>query len=92
MLKAACSEAGVPFRTAEERVALAIPRRNIETWLAYLRGEEVNETDAYPKYDDESECRNEVAKLDEMCRKQKREPDPPPPSLVIGCQEFKRIS
>jgi len=92
MLKAACSEAGVPFRTAEERVALAIPRRNIETWLAYLRGEEVNETDAYPKYDDESECRNEVAKLDEMCRKQKLEPDPPPPSLVIGCQEFKRIS
>jgi len=90
-LTEACTAAGVPFRTNDERVALAVPKRNIETWLAYLRGTVVNEEDAYPKYKHESECRNQVAHLDEMSQKQHLEPEPPPPSLVLACEEFKRI-
>jgi hypothetical protein len=90
-LKDACTAAGVPFRNDAERVAFAIPKRNIETWLAYLRGTIVNENDAYPKYRYESECREQVTRLDEMCQKQKLEPAPPPPSLAHACEEFSRI-
>ena len=85
-----CAEAGVGFRNEGERVAFIIPRRNIETWLAYLRGEAVNEIDRYPKYGFESECRDQVVRLDEMCRQQRLAP-PPPPSLESACNEFKRI-
>jgi hypothetical protein len=90
--KAACAEASMPFRKEGERVIFVIPRRNIETWLAYLRGQMVNEADAYPKYDNESDCRDQVAKLDDMCRRQRLEPEPPPPSLASACSEFKRIA
>ena len=91
-LGGACTAAGVPFRANDERVAFAIPKRNIETWLAYLRGQAVNEADAYPKYKFESECRSQVARLDEMCQNQHLEPEPPPPSLVTACTEFQRVA
>ena len=89
--KAMCAEAGVPYRNEGERVAFIIPRRNIETWLAFLRGENVNEVQSYRKYGYEAECRDQVVRLDEMCRRQKLEPEPPP-SLETACNEFKRIA
>jgi hypothetical protein len=85
-----CRASGVDFRKDQERIAFIIPRRNIETWLAYLRGEAVNETDRYRKYESESECRDQVVRLDEMCRQQRLAPASPP-SLEFACQEFKRI-
>jgi hypothetical protein len=90
-LRDACTAAGVPFRGNAERVALAIPKRNIETWLAYLGGATVNEEEVYPKYDYESDCRNQVTRLDQLCQNQRLEPNPPPPSLVLACEEFRRI-
>jgi hypothetical protein len=90
--KQACAEAQVPFRQEREKVAFIIPCRNIETWLAYLRREPVNETDAFPKCDFESDCQSQVVALDEMCRRQSLEPRPVPPSLVSACEEFQRIS
>jgi hypothetical protein len=92
MLRDACAEAGVPFRRNEERIALAIPKRNIETWLAYLRGTSVNEIEVYPKYENERDCRDQVVRLDDLCRRQRLEPEPPPPSLLLACEEFKRIA
>lgn len=89
--ESACNEAGVPFRQKGEHVAFIIPRRNIETWLAYLRSEGVNETDTYPKYQNESECREQVTRLDKMCRQNKLDPEPPP-SLEHACEEFRRIA
>lgn len=88
----ACADAGVPFRQDGERVLFIVPKRNIETWLAYLRGQLVNETEAYPKYDTESDCRGQVVKLAQMCRRQRLEPEPPPPSLTSACAEFKRLT
>jgi hypothetical protein len=90
--KDACVDAEISFRQENERIAFVIPKRNIETWLAYLRGEHVGETDKYPKYDSESDCKEQVAKLDAMCRRQNLEPEPPPPSLISACSEFQRIS
>ena len=85
-----CADAGVAFRNEREHVAFIIPRRNIETWLGYLRGEAVNEAQSYRKYRFEGECRDQVLRLDEMCRQQKFAPGPPP-SLESACIEFKRI-
>jgi hypothetical protein len=89
--RAACVESGVPFRSNDERVVFVVPKRNIETWLAYLRGQSVNEEDTYPKHTCESDCRQEVARLDELCREQ-RFPVAPPASLASSCDEFKRIA
>ena len=41
-------DAGFPRRQGNERVAIFVPA-NIETWLAYLDGQTVNENDAYPR-------------------------------------------
>ena len=85
-----CAESNVPFRSGSEPVVFVIAKRNIETWLAYLRGENVNEEDTYRKYAYESECFPDVARLDQICREQNFPADPPP-SLVSSCDEFKRI-
>ncbi len=92
MLRRDCSAKDIPFRRENERVAFVIPKRNIETWLAYLRSEQVNETDAYPKYENERECRDQVARLDHLCSQGALSPEPSPTSLVSACQEFQRIS
>ena len=86
---AACDEQGVPRRRQDERVLYVIPKRNIETWLAYLRGEQVDENrpDPYPKYKYESQCHAEVDKLDVMCKTGELDPVPPP-SLQQCCEEF----
>jgi len=88
--EAECKRHSVTFRQEAERIAFAIPRRNIETWCAYLRGEDVDETKEYPKYDSESLCQPQVERLDEMCRKQQLE-GTPPASLEFACAEFNRI-
>jgi hypothetical protein len=89
-LMKACTEGGIPLREEGEQVCFAVPKRNIETWLAYLRGESVDEQTEYRKYDCPSDCQQDVEHLDEMCRQRKFRPDPPP-SLSHACEEFKRL-
>lgn len=49
-LQAACEEAGVPNRAPDERVLILVPTWRIETWLAYLAGETICETERnYPR-------------------------------------------
>jgi hypothetical protein len=89
--KRACADADVPFRSDRERVCFVIPRRNIETWLAYLRDQAVSEATTYAKYDNESDCRDQVARLDVLCRRQRLEPEPAPQSLLTACSEYRRL-
>lgn len=89
-LTKACTDCRVPFRRGGEQVCFVVPKRNIETWLAYLRGEPVDEQAVYPKYDCQSKCQQDVERLDEMCRQRKFRPDPPP-SLSQACEEFRRL-
>ena len=86
----ACQKDNIPFRRADEQVIFVVPKRNIETWFAYLRGETVNEAETYRRYATENDCREDVAGLDEMCRQQRLEPVSPP-SLNQACGEFARI-
>lgn len=89
-LEQECRRQGLPQRTAQEPVIMVVPKRNIETWFAYLRGESVNENDVYRRYPNEADCREDVRVLDEMCRAQKlREPAPPP--LQSTCPEFNKM-
>ena len=85
---AVCGHAGVPVRGATEPVAVFVPRRSIETWIAYLAGDSVNERDAYPKLARERECKEAVRILKSMCDGGELR-EPAPPSLVAACTEYR---
>ena len=87
----ACIERGVSPRESTDKVLVFVPVRNIETWLAYLDGETVNETDSYPKLSRERECRRHVEELYDMCET-RRLRSPAPPSLETACQEYQLLS
>lgn len=81
------TEAGQEPRKAGERVAIFVPARNIETWLAYLDGQDVDETTLYPRLLRERECRRHVDALHQMCR-QGALRQPAPLSLAAACKEY----
>lgn len=85
-----CRDQGVPVRSANDLVIMVVPKRNIETWFAYLREEDVNEADVYERYRHESDCQEDVKVLDAMCRHQHLRL-PAPPSLQAACAEFARM-
>ena len=87
-LARALHAAGVRPLGDTERVALAAPARNIETWFAYLRGDEVDELTEYPRLAQERECRPMATILAGMCR-QRQLREPAPPSLDRACAEYR---
>lgn len=93
-LNRACTEAGVPIRSAEDRAMIAVPKRNIETWFEYLRGNTVDEESdsPYRKYKSESECKPDAATLHDMCFRKQKLREPAPASLVDACEEYKTLS
>lgn len=73
------------------QVFVFVPTWKIETWLRYLDGHDVDETNPnYPRLDCERECRKHVRRLAEMCRKRQLR-EPAPPSLEAACEEFRRF-
>ena len=90
-LDQACRDAGVQPPGSDEAVFAVIPKWEIENWLAYLRGETVDEQrNDYDKYRGrESDVHPLAKRLSEMCDRQEL-PDAPP-SLVTACQEYGRF-
>ncbi|MBX9788740.1 MAG: hypothetical protein K2Y37_07470 [Pirellulales bacterium] len=78
---------GHSTRRDGERVAIFVPARNIETWLSYLDGQSVDETNSYPRLRRESDCRKHVDVLIGMCQRQQLR-QPAPPSLEAACKEY----
>lgn len=73
-------------RQADERVVLAIPRRNIETWIHYLCSPTADEvTDYKPKT--ASECHEAARKLASL----REAPEGAPDSLQRFFQELRRV-
>lgn len=76
--------------------AYITPKWHIETWLAYLDGESVDENDKetykseYRKIAESKEAHPLIDNLAEKCRRN-LPLDSPPPSLVDSCEEFNRI-
>ncbi len=90
-LNSSCSELNITQRNDTERVAFIIPKRNIETWIHYLNGNEVNEQSVYPKQQKESDCQSAVDYLYEICCDGQRQTDLPE-SLLDACREYKKLS
>jgi hypothetical protein len=78
--------AGVPSRSPEERIGIFIPKRNIETWIYYLKGTPVNEDDEYRHLQNAGECKPYVENLARS--RHQPLPDEAPPSLVIACTNW----
>lgn len=86
----ACTDADVDPPRPGDRVLIAIPTRNIETWLSYLGGEGVTETKLYPKLRKPGDCRTHVDALVEMCRTNRLRPMAPS-SLEAACTDYRNI-
>jgi hypothetical protein len=89
-LDGSLAASGQEQRQASERIAVLVPRRNIETWIHRLRGNAVNESDSYPRYrGEESRCREAVCEFVRRCPAHMVADDPP--SLRDGCEELTRL-
>ena len=90
-LEQQCREAGVERRQPDDPVIVAVPRRNIETWFAYLGGQSVDETIEYPRLRREGDCNLFADRLHGMCHEQQRLDEPAPPSLREVCDEYGKL-
>lgn len=92
-LDAECERSKIPPRGNEDPVLVLVlvPRRNIETWLAYLAGAEVDETARYPRLPRERCCETHSKELFRMCNKAQKLDEPAPPSLREACEEYRRF-
>jgi len=90
-LDQACQDAGVAPPRQDEAVFAVIPKWEIENWLAYLRGETVDEqSNQYEKYRGRESAVYPLAeRLSQMCDRQEL-PDAPP-SLMTACKEYDRF-
>lgn len=92
-LQRACEEAAVPPRNSGDPVVVAVPKRNLETWLAYLDGTDVDEETDYKTKGSggEKECKPLADRLFEMCHREQRLRHPAPPSLEVACEEYQKL-
>lgn len=56
-------------RQPDEKIAIFVPKRNIETWIHYLMGEKVDEETAYSKLQREGDCKHYVKDLTKRCHR-----------------------
>ena len=85
-----CKAQEVPQREDGDPVILLVPRRNIETWFAYLDGESVDETEDYSAWRSK-DPRPFAEELYRMCHEAQRLREPTPPSLEESCREYPRL-
>lgn len=85
----ACRNANTDVRGPNEKVLVLVPTWRIETWLAYLDGETVDETRRdYPRLARPRDCDPHLDVLVEMCRKNRLR-QPAPASLTAACAEYR---
>ncbi len=73
-------------RGPDEMICILVPKRNIETWIYALFGNEVSETEDYGKLENEGDCQPAVEQLVEYL--QDGWSDDLIPSLKQGCREL----
>lgn len=76
--------------SADEKVLHLVPARNIETWIAYLDGKDVDEATAYPKLQFQSQCGPMILALKSMCEAGRLRL-PAPPSLERACIAYRKF-
>lgn len=90
-LDSALEANGQAKRQPNEKIAIFVPKRNIETWIHYLMGKSVDEVSAYSKFSGhERKCKSYVDQLvKKICPVGL--PKDAPPSLHAACEELQRI-
>lgn len=73
-------------RGRDEKICILVPKRNIETWIYALQGDEVDEDQSYRKLEREGNCQPAVEKL--VVFLQNGWPNDIIPSLKRGCREL----
>ena len=92
-LNQACRDAGVDTLKIGDRIALALPRWAIETWILALAGEPLDETERIQpahKQRVEREWRTAARRLAESCTLGKQLAAIMPASLQTACAEYER--
>ena len=88
-LAAACAERQIAPAGDADQVLVCVPTWNIETWLAYLDGEAVEESKRdYPRLARPRECAPHVQALADMCS-QNTLRQPCPSSLEDACVQYR---
>ncbi|MFH1135398.1 MAG: hypothetical protein V1816_04865 [Pseudomonadota bacterium] len=82
-----CKAKNIHFRADDEAVAIAVPKRNIETWIHFLMGEAVDEENAFSRLERERGCKPAVDVLVGRCRSTGL-PRDAPRSLTAACDEY----
>ncbi len=77
-------------RTNEEAIAVLMPRRNIETWIHHLRGNDVTETDDYAPNVQNQDIRPAADEFVSRCPHSLDAPETPP-ALYVACTELQRL-
>ena len=93
MLRKSLQENGMDAIKRDERIAILVPKRNIETWMHLMTDHETDEQTNYKRLHDEKDCKCCGIGLKEIQEKfrGKTPPDPIPASLSEACQELERI-
>lgn len=90
-LDAACVKCQIPPPSDADQVLICVPTWNIETWLAYLDGEAVEENRRdYPRLDRPRDCAPHVQTLAEMCSRDTLRA-PSPSSLEDTCTRYRHV-
>lgn len=95
----ACAGEGVAQRLSNERIAILVPKREIETWIHYLLESSVvsggvDEAKNYPKLSGhESDCEPAAKRLADLVKTSQAEArlERPPQSLLTGLVELRRL-
>lgn len=87
----ALDAAGQARRRGPERIAVVVPRRNIESWVHFAETREIDETtDFKQRYRGTKACRNAADVAIDACRTN-ADQSQIPPSLAVACQELRRV-
>ena len=90
-LDAECHTQKVTPRRRNDPVVIAVPKRNIETWFAFLKtGQEVDEQQQYPRLPRVRDCRPLADELFRMCQEEQLT-TAAPPSLVAAYPEYRKL-
>ncbi len=92
-LNQALQENEVPEPQRQEAIAVFIPKRNIETWIKYLKGEKWSEEEKKSlnkNTGNESACKPQVEDLAKQCQQGENLVNAPP-SLLKACDEFNHL-
>lgn len=86
----ALDAAGQARRRGPERIAVVVPRRNIESWVQFaLHGEIDETTDFKPRHRDANVWG--AADVAVVLHRSRSEETAVPPSLAVACQELRRV-